>query len=168
MPTHNHENVDNIKCHLDQSLCLGTTTNCSFVLKLLSWRAFVSWASSCILSGALYVTLQKYFSLQSLVIYFLPTPPIKLNLELQIGVRLQIATHLVRSNYLVNQQQQVLTFALPVPTMPFFFISLKNLGQKYRAKTCAEPNWHVFFFCRVTYSSPVKLPLQAQTEFHTI
>jgi hypothetical protein len=91
MPTHNHENVDNIKCHLDQSLWLGTKTNCSFLLKLLSWRAFVSWASLCILSGAQYVTLQKYFSLQSLGIYFILTIPIKLNLELQTGVRLQIA-----------------------------------------------------------------------------
>ncbi len=167
MPTHNHENVDNIKCHLDQSLCLDTTTNCSFVLKLLSWRAFVSWASLCILSGVLYVTLQKYFPLQSLVIYFLPTPLIKLNLELQIGVRLQIATHLVQSNYLVNQQQQVLTFALPVPAMPFFLSALSISAKNTGPNPCAEPNRHVFFFCRVTYSSPVKLPLQAQTEFHT-
>jgi hypothetical protein len=45
----------------------------------------------------------------------------------------------------------------------------KNTGPK----PCAEPNRHVFnflviFVCRVTYSSPEKLPLQAQTEFHTI
>jgi hypothetical protein len=44
----------------------------------------------------------------------------------------------------------------------------KNTGPK----PCAEPNRHVLtflviFFCRVTYSSPVNLPLQAQTEFHT-
>jgi hypothetical protein len=35
--------------------------------------------------GAQYVTLQKYFSHRSLVIYFFPTPCIKLKLEQKIG-----------------------------------------------------------------------------------
>jgi hypothetical protein len=59
------------------------------------------------------VTLQKHFSHPSLVIYFFPTPPIKLKLGLQIGGRLLIATHLDQSNFLANQQQ-VIGFAVPV------------------------------------------------------
>jgi len=55
--------------------------------------------------GAQYVTLQKYFSHPSLVIYFFPTPPIKLKLGLQIHGRLLIPTHMDQSNYLTNQQQ---------------------------------------------------------------
>jgi hypothetical protein len=51
------------------------------------------------------VTLQKYFSHPSLVIYFFPTTQLKLKLGLQIGGRLLIATHLYQSNYLANQQQ---------------------------------------------------------------
>ncbi len=51
---------------------------------------------------AKYVTLQQYFSHPSLVIYFFPTPPIKLKLGLQIGVKLLITTHLDQSNYLAN------------------------------------------------------------------
>jgi hypothetical protein len=34
-----------------------------------------------------------------------PTPPIKLKLELQVGGRLLIATHLDQSNYIANQKQ---------------------------------------------------------------
>jgi hypothetical protein len=45
-----------------------------------------------IFSGAQYVTLQKYFSHPSLVIYFFPTSPIRLKLGLQTGGRLLIAT----------------------------------------------------------------------------
>jgi hypothetical protein len=55
-------------------------------------------------SSSQYVTRQKYFSHPSLVIYCLPTPHIKLKLQLQIGGRLLIATHLDQSNYLANQQ----------------------------------------------------------------
>jgi hypothetical protein len=62
------------------------------------------------------VSLQKYFSHASLVLYFFPTPPIKLQLGLQIGGRLLIATHLDQSNYLANQQQ-VLGFAMPFTTL---------------------------------------------------
>jgi hypothetical protein len=36
-------------------------------------------------SGAQYVTLRKYFSHPSLVMYFFATPPIKLKLGQQIG-----------------------------------------------------------------------------------
>jgi hypothetical protein len=46
------------------------------------------------------VTLQKYFSHPSLVIWFFPTPPLKLKLGPQI------------SNYLANQQQ-LLAFDVP-------------------------------------------------------
>jgi hypothetical protein len=41
-----------------------------------------------ICSGAQSVTLQQYFSHPGLVIYFFPTPPIKLKLELQLSGRL--------------------------------------------------------------------------------
>jgi hypothetical protein len=67
--------------------------------------------SKSISSCAQYVTLQKYFSYPSLVIYFFRTPPIKLKLVLQIGRRLLIASHLNQSNYLANQQQ-VIGFAV--------------------------------------------------------
>jgi hypothetical protein len=56
-------------------------------------------------SGAQYVTLQIYFSHQSLVIYFCPTPHIKLKLGLQIGCRVLIANHLDQSLWLANQKQ---------------------------------------------------------------
>ncbi len=62
-------------------------------------------------SDAQYVTLQKYFSHPSLVIYFFPIPPIKLKLGLQIGGKLLVATQLDQSNY-VGNQQQVLGFAV--------------------------------------------------------
>jgi hypothetical protein len=48
-------------------------------------------------SGAQYVTLPKYFSHPSLVMYSFATPPIKLKLEQQIGGGLLIATHLDES-----------------------------------------------------------------------
>jgi hypothetical protein len=62
------------------------------------------------------VTLQKYFSHPSLVIYIFPTLPIKLKLGLQIGGRLLIATHLDQPNYLGNQQQ-LLDFAVPFTSL---------------------------------------------------
>jgi hypothetical protein len=58
------------------------------------------------------VTRQKYFSHPSVVIFSFPIPHIKHTLQLQIGGRLLIATHLEQSNYLPNQQQ-VLGFAVP-------------------------------------------------------
>jgi hypothetical protein len=60
------------------------------------------------------VTLQKYFSHLSLVIWFFPTPPLKLKLGPQI------------SNYLANQQQ-LLAFDVP-------FTSLSIMWKN------AEPN----------------------------
>ncbi len=83
-------------------------------------------ASKSICSGAQYVTLQKYFAHPSLVIYFFPTPPIRLKLGLQISGRLLIATDLDQSNYLANQQQ-VLVFAVP-------FTSLSKLEKNARPK----------------------------------
>jgi hypothetical protein len=53
-------------------------------------------------SSAQYMAMQKYFSHPCLVIYFFPTPPIKLKLGLQIGGRLLIATHQDQSNYLAD------------------------------------------------------------------
>jgi hypothetical protein len=76
---------------------------------------------------AQYVTLQKYFSHPSLVIYFFfPTSPIKLELGLQIVGRLLIATHPYPSNYLANQQQ-MLGFVVPFTSL---CIWLKNAELK--------------------------------------
>lgn len=49
-------------------------------------------------SCARYVTLQKYFSHPSVVIYFSATPPRKLKLGQQIGGGLLIANHLHQSS----------------------------------------------------------------------
>jgi hypothetical protein len=51
-------------------------------------------------------TCKNLSHIQVLVIYFIPTPPIKLKLELQTGGRLLIATHLDQSNYPANQEQE--------------------------------------------------------------
>jgi hypothetical protein len=63
------------------------------------------------------VALQKYFSHPSLVIFFSPTPSIKLIFRLQMDGRLLIATLLDES--IQPYQQQVLSFAVP-------FTSLSN------------------------------------------
>ncbi len=57
-------------------------------------------------SGGLYLTMQKYFSHPSLVIYFFPTPPIKLKLGLQIGGGLLIANYLNHLLWLGNQSRE--------------------------------------------------------------
>ncbi len=61
-------------------------------------------ASSAVLSMWPYCKNKSH--IQVLVICFFPTPPIKLKLGLQIGMRLLIATHLDKSNYMVNQKQR--------------------------------------------------------------
>jgi hypothetical protein len=48
-------------------------------------------------SGAQYVTLRKYFSQPSLVMYAFATPPIKLKLGQQIDGEVLIANHLDQS-----------------------------------------------------------------------
>ncbi len=50
------------------------------------------------------VTLQKYFSHPSIVIYFFATPPIKLKLRQQTGRGLLIANHLDESLWWANQK----------------------------------------------------------------
>jgi hypothetical protein len=77
-------------------------------------------------SSSHYVTRQKYFSHPSVVIYCFPTPHIKLKLQLQIGERLLIATHLNQSHYLANQQQ-MLGFAVPRTNLSKL---CKNVGPK--------------------------------------
>ncbi len=64
--------------------------------------------SYSIASSVQYMTLEKYFSHLSCS-YLLFSNPIKLKLGLQIGGRLQIATHLNQSNYLANQEQGVVS-----------------------------------------------------------
>jgi hypothetical protein len=86
------------------------------------YHCFFSRASSAVLGK---MTLHKYFSHPSLVIYSFPTPPRKPNLGLQIGGRLLIAAHLEQSNNLANQQQ-VLDFAMPFTSLS---IMSKTQGQ---------------------------------------
>ncbi len=69
--------------------------------------------SKSIFSNDQYVTIQKYFLHLSLVIWFFPTPPIKLKLVLQIGGRLLIANHLDKSLLLTNQNH----YYWPIKTM---------------------------------------------------
>jgi hypothetical protein len=92
------------------------------MMKVMVWYL----VNKSISSSAQYLTLQKHFSHLSLVIYFFPTPPIKLKLGLQVGGRPLIATHLDQSNYLANQQQ-VLSFAVPITSLRKV---CKNAGQK--------------------------------------
>jgi hypothetical protein len=67
----------------------------------MSWL----WAfSKNISSGAQYVTLRKYFSHPSLVMYSFATPPIKLKLGQQIGGGLLIANHMDQSLRWANQK----------------------------------------------------------------
>jgi len=58
---------------------------------------FWSLGSSSISSGAQFVTLRKYFSHPSLVMYSFATPPIKLKLEQKIGWGPVITNHLDQS-----------------------------------------------------------------------
>jgi hypothetical protein len=89
-----------------------------YMTKLRCWRAVFR-----------YVTLQKYFSHPSLiVIYFFPTPPIKLKLGLQTGGRLLIVAYLDQSNYVANQQP-VSSFAVPSTSL-FIMYKIWNLWKK--------------------------------------
>jgi hypothetical protein len=83
-----------------------------------TWRSHLQWYSVC--------DLQKYFSHPSSVIYFLPTPPTKLKLGLQIGVRVLIVFHLDQSIYIPNWQQ-VLGFAVPATSLSKL---CRNVGPK--------------------------------------
>ncbi len=79
------------------------------------------------------MTLQKYFSHPSSVIYFFPTPQLILKPGLQLGGRLLIATHLYRSTYLANQQQ--------VLGLDVHLTSFSKLCKNARPKPfcCAKP-----------------------------
>jgi hypothetical protein len=85
-------------------------------------------------SGAQYVTLQKYLSYLSLVIYSFPTPPIKPELGLQIGGRLLMAIQLDQSNYLAYQQQQVLGIAVSFTSISILCKNAGRLNPFCRAK----------------------------------
>jgi hypothetical protein len=60
-------------------------------------------------STALSMTLQKYFSHLSLVVYFSPTPPIKLKLGLEIGGELLIANHLDEPFMMMGQSETLMS-----------------------------------------------------------
>jgi len=108
----------------------------------------------CISSSAYYVTLQKYFSHASLVIYLYWTPPKKLKLRLQIGGRLLLTNHLDQPSWLANQTQtqgaavrsyllhsslQVLGFVVP-------FINLSKLCKDAGPKGVSWPKPEYFNF----------------------
>jgi hypothetical protein len=71
-------------------------------------------------SGAQYVTLWKYFSHPSLVMYYFATPPIKLKLGQQIGGQLLIATHLDESLWWANEKHRE-------PVRSYFYYTLLRL-----------------------------------------
>jgi hypothetical protein len=61
--------------------------------------------------------------IQVLIIYFFPTPPIKLKHGLQIGERLLIINHIDKSNYLANwksKEQSIIWFDCVYKTFPRF------------------------------------------------
>jgi hypothetical protein len=81
---------------------LGLNFSFSFCCLLMCcqiWNLYNLRASSAVLSMWLCKSISH---IQVLVIYFFPTPPIKLKLGLQI------ATHMYQSNYLANQKQGAL------------------------------------------------------------
>jgi hypothetical protein len=76
------------------------------------------------------VLCHKKFSHPSLIIYFFPTPPIKLKLGLQIGGRL-ITTHLDQSNHQVNPlMSQTSGVALQVRKLVSNLNSTLTLSQR--------------------------------------
>jgi len=83
-----------------------TTRICSILLQYLMKRSVCGlWGWRCSYStGAQSMSLPKYFSHPSLVIYFFPTPPIKPKLGQQIGRGLLIVNHLDQSLWSANQK----------------------------------------------------------------
>jgi hypothetical protein len=67
--------------------------------------------------------------IQVSVIYFFPTPPIKLKLGLQIGGRPLMAIHLDQSNYLSNQKQG----AINQYNLSIFIILLQGSSKALQA-----------------------------------
>jgi hypothetical protein len=110
----------------------------------------VRWLWS-ISSGAQYVTLQKYLSYLSLVIYSFPIPPIKPELGLQIGGRLLMAIQLDQSNYLAYQQQQVLGIAAPFTSISILCKNAGRLNPFCRAKPRGFEFFSSNFLVQITY-----------------
>jgi len=95
--------------------------------------------------------LQTYFSHPSLVIYFFPTPSIKLKLGLHIGGRLLIANHLDQSFWLANQKQQaairsyLLHFSLAGVRLCCAFYQPQQTMQKCCTKTISLSQTGMFW-----------------------
>jgi hypothetical protein len=87
------------------------------------------------------MTLHKYLSHPSLVIYFFPTSAIKLKLALQIGGRLLLANHLDQSLWLANEKQGVAVISYLPHSLPTgvrlccAFYQTQQTLRKCRAKT---------------------------------
>jgi hypothetical protein len=145
-----------------RSLCsitlLLSEINCSS-----GWRIYKGFLTrKSIPSNVQYVTLHKYFSHPSLVIYFLSTPHIKLKLGLQIGARLLIANHLDQSETRSSSQIIFITlFSCMCTALMCILPASANCAKLVGNNHFAEPNWHVLTFlhpilmCRVTRWAPL-------------
>jgi hypothetical protein len=102
-------------------------------------------------TNAQYETLQKYFLLLRLVIYFLSnlTHKTKIGLVTKIGGRLLIPNHLHQSNYLAIQHW-VLGSTVPFTTLS---IQWQNAGLKpfYKAKPACLNFFHPISFFWATH-----------------
>jgi len=115
---------------------------------------------------AQYVTMQKYSAHLSLVIFFFPTPPIKLKLVLQIGGRLLIASQLYRSETGSSNQIIFITpFSGKCSALLWLLTSLSKLCKNVAPKPFCYAElpsfdlFHLILICRVTYWAPMELLL---------
>jgi hypothetical protein len=122
-------------------------------------------------SGAQYVTLRKYFSHPSLVMYSFATSRIKLKLGQQFGGGLLIANHLDQLLWWANQkhisehQLDHIYYTLfcrctaVLRLLPATATSAIMLSQNH----FRGPNWHMLDFlhpilmCRIAYWAPLEM-----------
>ncbi len=115
------------------------------------------------------MTLPKYFSRPSLVIYFFATPPIKVKLGQQIGEGLLIANHLDQSLRRADQKHwaevwsYLLDSFLQMDTCAASFTSHCNVCNYAEPKpiSWAKPYILAFLYlillCRITYWAPLEM-----------
>jgi len=120
-------------------------------------------------SGAEYVTLWKYFSHPSLVMYYFATPPIKLKLGRQIGGELLIANHLDESLWWANQKHwvpvrsyllhsflQVHSAAAPCTSMATY-VTMQSQNHFPEPNRNTLDFLHPILLCRITYRAPLEM-----------
>jgi hypothetical protein len=111
-------------------------------------------ATKSISSGAQYVTLGKYFSHPSLVLYCFATPRIKLKLGQQIGGGPITGNHLDKSLWWTDQKHWAAVRSylsqsiLRVHNVTVPFTSLRNMGNYGEPKplSWAKPNPQTWIF----------------------